>query len=386
MRKIIAPLLILAALAVYIPATEARAVSSVPGTSAESVILFDAAGGTVLHERNADARSLIASTTKILTALVVLENRKLDDKVPIKPEYTGVEGSSIYLQAGETVTVRELLYGLLLASGNDAATALACFTAGSAESFAGMMNKKARELGCTGSNFTNPHGLDSREHYSTARDLAKIMSAAMENEAFREISSTKTITIGSRSFRNHNRLLWEYDGLIGGKTGFTRAAGRTLVTCAERGGMTLVCVTLSAPNDWDDHTALYDWAFSQFKAIRVNRSDTGYAALPVISGTQNTVSVRPGMDFYCIGAKTDTLAVEIEAPRFVYAGVIRGARAGRVVVRKNGETAAEIPLVYSETVAVDESVRLSAWEKIKWTWRFPNGRGGLSPEISSPKG
>ena len=378
MRKTIAILLIVLALAVYFPVPGVRAVSSAPGTSATSVILFDAVGGTVLYERNANARSLIASTTKILTALVVLENKGLDDEVLIEPAHVGIHGSSIYLRAGETVTVRELLYGLMLASGNDAATALAYFTAGSVENFADMMNRKAAQLGCVNSSFENPHGLDGPKHFSTAHDLAVIMAAALENQDFRKIASTKTITIGNRSFRNHNRLLWEYDYLIGGKTGFTRAAGRTLVTSAERDGMTLVCVTLSAPNDWADHTALYDWAFSQFQSIRVNRSDTSSVALPVISGARDTVSVRPAMDFSLIGAKTDTLTIDVELPRFVYAGVIRGARAGRLVIRKNGEIAAEIPLVYTESVPIDESIRLTTLERMRRALQFANSRGGIN--------
>jgi len=380
MKKAISILLSIAALYVYVPVTASQAVplTQVPGTSAAAVMLFDAIGGTVLYERNADDRRLIASTTKILTALVALENNGLDEEVHIMPEHTNVIGSSIYLRPGEIVTVRELLYGTMLASGNDAATALAYHTSGSVEEFTELMNSRARGLGAVNSSFTNPHGLDGENHYSTARDLAVIMAEAMQNEEFRKIASTKNISIGGRSFRNHNRLLREYDGLVGGKTGFTRAAGRTLVTSAERDGMLLVCVTLSAPDDWDDHTALYDWAFNRFQGFRINSTDTKYVTLPVMSGTRDIVSARPATDFFLLAQKSDNLAIEVEVPRFVYAGVIRGARAGRIIVKNNGEQIAEIPLVYTENVPIDESVRLSGREKLRWAWRFANSRGALN--------
>ncbi|MCL2401331.1 MAG: D-alanyl-D-alanine carboxypeptidase [Oscillospiraceae bacterium] len=384
MKKTIAMLLIITALYIYIPAVDSQAapLPPAPGTSAAAVILFDAIGGTVLYERHADDRRLIASTTKILTTLVALENNALDEAVHIKPEHTNVIGSSIYLRQGEVVTVRELLYGTMLASGNDAATALAYHTSGSVEDFTKLMNARAQELGAVNSSFTNPHGLDGDNHYSTARDLAMIMAEAMQNEEFRKIASTKNITIGSRSFTNHNRLLREYDDLVGGKTGFTRAAGRTLVTAAERDGMLLVCVTLSAPDDWDDHTSLYDWAFSQFQGFRINSSDTKYVTMPVISGTRDMVSARPSIDFFLLARKSDDLTIAIEAPRFVYAGVIRGARAGRIIVKNNGEPVSEIPLVYTENVTLDESERLRGWEKIRWAWYFANSRGGVNYGIA----
>ncbi len=188
---------------------------------------------------------LIASTTKIMTALVVLENCSPDDQVKILPEYTSVEGSSMYLKAGESYTVRDLLYGMLLVSGNDAATALAYYCGGSIAGFAEMMNAKAREMGLTNSSCKNPHGLDADGHYSSAEDLAEITREAMKNELFAKIVGTKTYTIGEQTYMNHNKLLWNYDGMLGVKTGYTMAAGRSLVSCAERNGLRLICVTLS---------------------------------------------------------------------------------------------------------------------------------------------
>ena len=373
MKKAIITVLIITLVAAAIPVTHAAAS---PGTSAASAILFDAAGKSVLYQSNIDQRMRIASTTKIMTALVVLDNCRLDAVVEIKPEYAGIEGSSMYIKAGEQLTVLELLYGLMLPSGNDAAVALACYVSGSVENFAAMMNSRAQALGCENSNFKNPHGLDADGHYSTARDLALITAEAMKYSAFCDIISTKQVTIAGRVLENHNRLLWRYDGMLGGKTGYTKSSGRSLVTCAMRDGMRLICVTLNDPDDWDDHTALYDWAFGEFQCVTLSKSDLRYISLPVISGVQGTVSVRPADDFAYVCKKTEKLDLTVETPHFVYAGVIKGARAGNIIVRKNGETVAEVPLVFSENVMVDGEIKLSGWERLKWSWYFANSRGG----------
>ena len=188
-----------------------RAYAAGTDNAARAAIVVHPETGAVLYEKNADERLGIASTTKIMTALVVLEHCALDEPVEILPEYTAVEGSSMYLRAGETYTVEELLYGLMLVSGNDAAIALACHTAGSVAAFAGMMNDKARALGMTSSAFQNPNGLDAEGHYSTARDMAKLACAALENETFRAIVSTKSTTVDGQTLVNHNRLLRSYD-------------------------------------------------------------------------------------------------------------------------------------------------------------------------------
>ena len=178
------------------------------GLSAEHAILMDADSGRVLYEKDADSRSLIASTTKIMTALVVCEQCNVLDRVRIMPEAVGIEGSSMYLQADEILTVQELLYGLMLQSGNDAAVALAIYCGGTVEGFAQLMNDEARRIGLTGTHFENPNGLDNENHYSTARDLAKLTAYAMKNEIFAKTVSTKSIQVGSRSLTNHNKLLW----------------------------------------------------------------------------------------------------------------------------------------------------------------------------------
>lgn len=235
------------------------AVAEALEVSATAAVLMDADMGQVLYEKNGDRQMLIASTTKIMTALVVLEHAAPDDVITVTPDHMA-EGSSMYLRAGETVRVEELLYGLLLCSGNDAALALTeC--AGGLTPFVALMNEKAAALGMAHTSFTNPNGLDADGHYSTARDMAVLAAAAVENPTFRRICSSRSVTIGQRTMENHNRLLRQVEGCVGLKTGYTRAAGRTLVSCTERDGCRLVAVTLQDGNDWADHAALYDYGF-----------------------------------------------------------------------------------------------------------------------------
>lgn len=235
------------------------AVAEALEVSATAAVLMDADMGQMLYEKNGDRQMLIASTTKIMTALVVLEHAAPDDVITVTPDHMA-EGSSMYLRAGETLRVEELLYGLLLCSGNDAALALTeC--AGGLTPFVALMNEKAAALGMAHTSFANPNGLDADGHYSTARDMAVLAAAAVENPTFRRICSSRSVTIGQRTMENHNRLLRQVEGCVGLKTGYTQAAGRTLVSCTERDGCRLVAVTLQDGNDWADHAALYDYGF-----------------------------------------------------------------------------------------------------------------------------
>ena len=233
--------------------------------SAVSAILLDADTGEVLYEKDAHRQMLIASTTKILTALVALEQGELQKEVTVTQQHM-VEGSSMYLKPGETVTVEELLYGLLLCSGNDAALALAEGCCGSVEAFVAEMNRMAQRIGMENSSFANPNGLDAESHYSTARDMALLAAYAANNHTFVRFCSTSQVSAAGRTMSNHNRLLREVDGCIGMKTGYTMAAGRTLVTCTVRNGRTLVAVTLNDGNDWADHKALYQYGFDRITA------------------------------------------------------------------------------------------------------------------------
>ena len=257
-RRILAAALLAAAFAVSSGAASDRE----PALSARSAILMDADSGEILLSLRAQERSLIASTTKIMTAFLICEGESLDRAVSVPDEAVGIEGSSMYLRRGETLTVRDLLYGMMLHSGNDAAAALAIVHSGSLSRFTALMNRRAWELGLQETHFTNPHGLDSEDNYSTASDLALLTRAALRNEAFRTVVSAKSAVCAGRTLTNHNKLLWRVEGCIGVKTGYTRKAGRILVSAAERGGRMLIAVTICDPDDWRDHRALYDYGFS----------------------------------------------------------------------------------------------------------------------------
>lgn len=324
--------------------------AAAPENAARRAILADGVSGRVLYEKSADERSLIASTTKIMTGLLICENCDLNAEFSIPAEAVGVEGSSLYLTQGEVCSVRELLYGMMLRSGNDAATALAIFCDGSIERFVARMNMRARELGLWGTHFENPSGLDAQEHYSTARDLAKLACAAMKNQTFHEVVSTKSVTIGSRTMTNHNKLLWRYDGASGIKTGYTRAAGRVLVSCAERDGRRLIAVTIDDPDDWNDHAALLDYGFDAFEARKVAVAGQTLAQLPVISGEQASVELVAGDTLVLPLLPEETIEIRILAPQMVFAPVLAG-QAGTAEVWCGGERLGEIPLYYRQPVA-----------------------------------
>lgn len=358
MKKIISALIVSALIISLMPATLADGHE----LSAHSAIVLCADTGDVLFEKNADERMLIASITKIMTAIVVIENSELDEEIVIKPEWSAIEGSSMYANPGESYTVRELLYGMMLNSGNDAAAALACTVCGDESAFAEKMNEKARELGLLNSSFKNPHGLDEDGHYSTARDMARLTAYCMENEDFKEIASTNCAVIKDVTYYNHNKLLREYDGCIGVKTGYTMAAGRTLVSCAERDGMRLVCVTLSAPDDWNDHKYLLDKAFSQYRIVSY-RADSFKVSLNVASAIASTAEAVPKHDIVLLADTRDSVRVSIEAPQLLFAGGIEGEKVGQLCVFVNGALAAQEDLVYTEDVKLDPAHRLRAHER-----------------------
>lgn len=251
------------------PGETAPAIAA-PSVSAGAAILIDAEDGTVLYEKNADQKMYPASTTKIMTALVVLETLEelelgLDSEIIVPAEAQGVEGSSLYLKAGERMSVEELLYGLMLQSGNDSAVALAACVGGSAEHFVDQMNQRAEELGCRGTHFVNPNGLYDAEHYTNARDLAYIAREAMKREDFRKIvGSQRWSSEGSsaRTFVNKNKTVFQYEGGDGVKIGFTKASGRTLVSSASRDGHRVIAVVLNDGNWFQDAYALMDFGFA----------------------------------------------------------------------------------------------------------------------------
>ena len=240
------------------------------GTSAVSAILVDVDSGRILYEKDIDKKMRIASLTKIMTAIIAIEHGNLKDFVTTSDNAFGVEGSSIYLKKGEKMSLENMLYGLMLRSGNDAAVAIAEHIGGSVEGFVYLMNEKAAYLGMNHSHFMNPNGLDHKEHYSTARDMAILTSYALKNPVFKEIVSTKVKTAPlegekwDRKWTNKNKLLQMYPYANGVKTGYTKLAKRTLASAAYKDGLQLATITLNDGNDWSDSIRLFEYGFSQF--------------------------------------------------------------------------------------------------------------------------
>lgn len=320
-----------------IPAGDASLPVAFTGVNARAAVLIEAGSGEVVFGQNEDARLPMASTTKIMTALVALESLPLDTPVKITAESVGVEGSSVYLAEGEVLTLEQLLYALLLESANDAASAIAVAVSGSVESFAERMNRKAAELGLTDTHFVNPHGLDAEGHYTTAYELAVIARAALENETFRTICATERKTIplhgteGVRLLLNHNKLLNSYEGCIGVKTGFTKKTGRCLVSAAKRDGVTLIAVTLGAPDDWRDHAAMLDYGFGLYKTVPLCEAGFFSAPLWLISGIQEYVMVE-NTDALAVTLRRDhgPIRCVVELPRFEFAPVQAGQTVGQL--------------------------------------------------------
>lgn len=322
---------------VVIPAGDASLPVAFTGVNARAAVLLEAGSGDMIFGQNENARLPMASTTKIMTALVALEALPLDTSVKITAASVGVEGSSVYLAEGEVLTLEQLLYALLLESANDAASAIAVAVSGSVEGFAERMNRKAAELGLTDTHFVNPHGLDDDEHYTTAYELAVITRAALENETFRTICATERKTIplhgteGVRLLLNHNKLLDSYEGCIGVKTGFTKKTGRCLVSAAERDGVTLIAVTLGAPDDWRDHTAMLDYGFGLYETVPLCEAGSFSAPLWMISGSQEYVMVE-NTDALAVTLRRDhgPIRCAVELPRFEFASVQAGQAMGQL--------------------------------------------------------
>lgn len=337
---------------------------TVSAISAEHAIVVDGQTGRVLYEKSADKQSLIASTTKIMTALLICEQCNVLDRMAIPKEAVGIEGSSMYLKEGEVLTLQELLYGLMLQSGNDAAVALAIYCGGTVEGFAELMNDKAHRLGLKNTHFVNPHGLDAPEHYSTARDLAILAAYAMENPIFASTVSAKNVTIGQRYLRNHNKLLWQVQGADGVKTGFTKAAGRILVSSAVRQGRRIIAVTINAPNDWEDHKTLLEQGFTQFSPKELLQKGQCLGTVPVAGGNAGAVELLADGD-YCYAMRPDeTWRLELPKPGFVYAPVVQGQFAGYAHIFVDDVAVGKIPLIYGETIEQQAVPKVPWWRKL----------------------
>lgn len=324
---------------------------------------MDAQTGRFLYEKDADNRSLIASTTKIMTALVICEQCNVLDRMRIPKEAVGIEGSSMYLTEGEVLTVQDLLYGLMLRSGNDAAVALAIYCSGTVEGFAEQMNDKARMLGLTDTHFENPHGLDSPEHYSTARDLARLAAYAMKNPIFAKTVGTKTVTVGKRSLRNHNKLLWQVEGADGVKTGYTKAAGRLLVSSATQEGRRLIAVTIDDGNDWDDHAQMLEQGFSGYQVQKLVSEGDVLGRIPVLGGVYESVSVVAAEDFSYAISSVEQPYVVLSGSRLAYAPVVSGEDAGFAYICIGDGVVGKVAIHYGDTIEQSVPEKKSFWEK-----------------------
>lgn len=327
--------------------------------SAECACVIDAATGRVIYNKNMEKQHTMASTTKIMTALVALENSKLNDVVTVSQNAAGEEGTSLYLKAGQKATMEDLLYGLMLQSGNDAAIAIAEGVSGTVADFASIMNKKAQEIGAANSSFKNPNGLDEEGHYTTAYDLAKITQEAMKNEKFCEIVSTKSKLIlnGTQTVSNHNKMLRMYDGCTGVKTGFTKKSGRCLVTSAEKNGVKVIAVTLNAPNDWNDHRVMLDYAFDTTTCYRVIAAGMTVNTVPVVNGTSKSVEVSAQEDYTITENKNEkfkNITVKCNIPTQVTAPVTEGEVIGDLTVYYCDKPQKTIRLIASASIGYEE--------------------------------
>lgn len=324
-----------------------------PEVSARAAILTELTTGRIIYEKNIDEKLPMASTTKIMTAISAIEEAegRLDEVTEVSDKAAGVEGSSMYLEKGEKMTLRELLYGLMLPSGNDAAVAVSEVVCGSEEKFVELMNKKASEMGLENTHFANPNGLPDENHYSTARDMAKMTEYAMKNSVFAEIAGTKSYKISGegkaypRTLTNHNKLLKAYDGCNGVKTGFTKAAGRCLVTSAERDGMTLICVTLNAPDDWRDHTALLDYGFANYKMVELCSADIPYTSVKVTNSYITDVPLYPQYGVRLPLMDGEDYAVSTEISDELEAPVKQGEEAGVLIYTSSDGKCIKVPLL-----------------------------------------
>lgn len=323
--------------------------------SARSAILCSG-DGVLIYEKNADTPLPMASITKVMSVICALERiNDLSSEVRVPKEAVGIEGSSVYLTDGEIVSVEMLVYSAMLESANDAVTALAIAVGGDCDSFVDIMNEKAKSLSMNSTNFKNPHGLSENDHFTTARDYAKLMAYAIQNETFCKVIATKKAVYPkydnsmTRVLTNHNRLLNTYPDMLGGKTGFTKVSGRTLVTAARRGETTLICVTLDAPNDWDDHTALFEVGFDTVQTLKFTPNELS-AQISVSGGERQNVNVNSYFDVFVTVKKGESVSVSLKVEPSVFAPVKRYAELGRAELIKDGECILSAPLYANESV------------------------------------
>lgn len=345
--------------------------SEVP-VSAEAAALIDVQSGRILYGKNLDKRMRIASLTKIITAIVAIESGKLNEIVTVSKNAYRVEGSSVYLDLGEKQKLIDLVYAIMLRSGNDAATAIAEHVGGgSAQKFVGMMNDKVKQLGLEGTHFVNPHGLDTEGHYSTAYDMAQLTAYALRNPIFREVVSTKAKKIPwegkdwDRTLLNKNKMLFRYEGADGVKTGYTEDAGRCLASSATRYGRQLAVIVLQDRNDWNDSSRLLDFGFTKYQYFSPVADQQPLTSLPVKNGTVDRMEVLAGgkLAYPLREEEKPRVKTELKLPNYLRAPVKEGEKVGEMAVYLDEKKIGSLPLVAKSTV---ESVGL--WQKILKLW------------------
>ena len=342
-------LLLLCTLLPWAAASEAFSVD------AKAAVLIDGGSGRVLFAQNADEMLPMASTTKVMTALLALENADLDEKVTAGKNAAGVPGTSLYLAEGETLTMEQMLYGLMLRSGNDAAVAIAEHIAGSVSAFADMMNARAEALGAR-AHYVNPHGLDAEGHGISALGLALVMREAMKNADFRRITATKRKVIPwvgneySRVLENKNRLLTTYEGATGGKTGYTGRAGRCLVFSARRDGLELIGAVLNCPTWFDTAARLLDYGFESYRAEKALSQGQRAIQIPVVNGATDQVGAVAAEDLLCAVPVGGDVRMAVDAPQSLDAPVLAGDIVGSARIVAGGQTLAQCDLLAAESV------------------------------------
>ena len=306
--------------------------------SAKSAVVISGDTGEIIYSYNCNQRLSMASTTKIMTGLLLCERGNLDREIVITPQMVAVEGSSMGLRAGDRVTLRDLLYGLMLPSGNDAANSIAIALGGNLENFAAMMNTRAKEMGLTNTHFATPSGLDADDHYTTAYELGVIAKHALNNAEFARVAATKSIVLtygGTEHYlSNHNRLLSAVDGVIGVKTGFTKKSGRCLVSAYKKDGKFIIVVTLNDPNDWADHKALINIGISAIEEV-VLRPAISEISVPVIGGMKSEVSFHFKNTSLAM-ADSGGIECKINLPKSLHAPLNEGEKVGYISYYKNG--------------------------------------------------
>ena len=339
--------------------------ADVPDVSAYAYALYCVNTGEFMLSQNGSVRLPMASTTKIMTAVLGIEMLQADDEETIVTvtEDMYAEGSSMYLGAGEKILMSDLVGGMLMVSGNDAANAIALTVGGSFEGFQNLMNQKARDIGLENTSFVTPSGLDAEGHYTTAEDLAKLMEYCMENSLFREIDCNQSITVNfiepegkSQTYYNENKLLREYEYCVAGKTGYTQKAGRTLVSCAEKDGIRLIAVTLNDGDDWNDHKKMFDYGFDCLSLEQLEMDFEGLT-VPVVGGTADTLELDVGeQPSVCVdGDEGEEPEIVYKIPGFVYAPIREGEKVGRIEYYKNGVYAGQSDVTAAESVSYKET-------------------------------